>query len=131
MAPRTPFPHDFRNRLEEARLDSLALFRALDRLDLTSSEIPQRLLHTLFELDADCAEALLCLDRPPRRLDVAAMARDTLLTLAKLPAARQTLRSKLPPTIQARLHNLETAIRAALDPREAYNDIPGRDPQVR
>jgi hypothetical protein len=51
-------PHDLRARLEAARLDLLALFRALDQMDLTALEIPQRLLQQLFELDADCAEAL-------------------------------------------------------------------------
>ena len=33
-------PVDLRARLEAARLDLLALFRALDRMDLTPSEIP-------------------------------------------------------------------------------------------
>jgi hypothetical protein len=46
-------PADFRARLEAARLDLLALFRALDRMDLTPPEIPQRLIRQLFELDAD------------------------------------------------------------------------------
>ena len=46
-------PADLRARLEPARLDLLALFRALDRLDLAPAEIPQRLIRQLFELDAD------------------------------------------------------------------------------
>jgi hypothetical protein len=46
-------PVDLRTRLEEARLDLLALFRALDKLDLSPLEIPQRLIRQLFELDAD------------------------------------------------------------------------------
>ena len=54
-------PADLRARLEAARLDLLALFRALDRIDLTPYEIPQRLIRQLFELDADYAEALLLL----------------------------------------------------------------------
>lgn len=33
-------PADLRSRLEAARLDLLALFRALDRIDLAPSEIP-------------------------------------------------------------------------------------------
>ena len=37
-------PGDLRARLEVARLDLLALFRALDRMDLSPAEIPQRLL---------------------------------------------------------------------------------------
>src|ERR1700681_309525 len=44
-------PGDLRARLEGARLDLLALFRALDRMDLSAQEIPQRLLRQLFETD--------------------------------------------------------------------------------
>jgi hypothetical protein len=51
-------PPDLRPRLEAARLDLLALFRALDRMNLTPAEIPQRLIRQLFELDADYVEAL-------------------------------------------------------------------------
>jgi hypothetical protein len=58
-------PVDLRARLEAARLDLLALFRALDRMDLSAAEIPQRLIHQLFELDADYVEALWALDQPP------------------------------------------------------------------
>ena len=57
-------PVDLRTRLETARLDLLTLFRALDRLDLSATEIPQRLLRQLFELDADFAEASGGLDQP-------------------------------------------------------------------
>jgi hypothetical protein len=60
-------PADLRARLEAARLDLLALFRTLDRMDLAPSEIPQRLIRQLFELDADYAEALWALDQPPER----------------------------------------------------------------
>ena len=63
-------PADLRARLEAARLDLLALFRALDRMDLTPYEIPQRLMRQLFELDADYAEALWALDQAPGALDV-------------------------------------------------------------
>jgi hypothetical protein len=124
-------PPDLRSRLEQARLDSLALFRVLDRLDLSPPEIPQRLLRQLFELDADCAEALWALDQPRRSFNLGAMLRDTRAALNKLPAARKTLREKLPTSAQTRRAGLEAAMRAALDPREAYNGIPGRDPQVR
>jgi hypothetical protein len=60
MARRTSeaIPPDLRARLETARLDLLALFRALDRINLTPQQIPQRLLRQLFELDADYVEAL-------------------------------------------------------------------------
>src|SRR5438128_3669797 len=45
MAHRSPLeiPGDLRARLEVARLDLLALFRALDRMDLSPDEIPQGL----------------------------------------------------------------------------------------
>src|SRR5258708_38836540 len=60
MAHRAPasIPVDLRRHLETARLDLLALFRALDRMNLAPAEIPQRLIRQLFELDADYAEAL-------------------------------------------------------------------------
>ncbi len=125
---RVALPPDFRARLECARLDSLALFRALDRLDLHASEIPQGLLRALFDLDADYAEALWVLDQPRGRFNLAAMRRDTLAALDRLPLAQEHLRQKLPSRIHPRLHALERAIRTALDPREAYHGIPGRDP---
>ena len=71
-------PPDLRPRLENARLDLLALFRALDRMDLSPAEIPQQLLRQLFELDADYGEALWALDQPPGKLNQHAMLRDTL-----------------------------------------------------
>ena len=123
-------PPDLRPRLERARLDSLALFRALDRLDLTPYEIPQRLLRTLFELDADCAEALYALDQPRHTSKLKAMLQHTQVSLDKIPLARKRLRQRLPERVLPRLHTLEAAIHAALDSREAYNDIPGRDPQI-
>jgi hypothetical protein len=46
-------PVDLRARLEKARRELLALFRALDRMDWSPAEIPQRLIGQLFELDAD------------------------------------------------------------------------------
>src|SRR5437762_8116628 len=79
MALRSPsaIPDDLRSRLETARLDLLALFRTLDRLNLSAGEIPQRLLQQLFKLDADYAEALWALDQPASSLDRPAMLRDT------------------------------------------------------
>src|SRR6202023_4296356 len=96
-------PSDLRARLEAARLDLLALFRALDRMDLTPAEIPQRLLRQLFELDADYVEALWALDQPSGSLDMHAMLRDTLAALEQLPQACSRFRKHLPtrahPTI--------------------------------
>src|ERR1022692_3887978 len=77
-------PVDLRARLEVARLDLLALFHALDRMDLSPAEIPQPLIRQLFELEADYVEALWALDRPPGSLDLYAMLRDTLAALDQL-----------------------------------------------
>src|ERR1700689_1647976 len=89
MARRTSqdIPADLRARLEIASLDLLALFRALDRMNLTPQQIPQRLLRQLFELDAAYAEALGGLDPPPGKLNVHVMLRDTQVALDPLPAA--------------------------------------------
>src|SRR5437867_1753943 len=71
MAQRSPveIPDGLRARLEVARLDLLALFRALDGMNLSPEEIPQRLLRQLLEWDADLAEALWALDQPAGSLD--------------------------------------------------------------
>jgi hypothetical protein len=122
-------PADLRGRLEAARLDLLALFRAMDRMDLTPSEIPQRLIRQLFELDADYAEALWALEQAPETLDVKAMLRDTLAALEHLPAASTRFRKNLPPRAQPRLAQLEVTVRQSLLPAEAYSMVPGRDPQ--
>ena len=123
-------PPDLRVRLEKARLDLLALFRALDRMDLSPIEIPQRLLRQLFELDADYGEALWALDQPPGKLNQRAMLRDTLAALEQLPQRLIQFRNLLPPRAQRTRPSLELSFRRSLNPREAYNMIPGRDPQI-
>jgi len=127
MARRTAveLPADLRPRLETARLDLLALFRALDRLDLSPAEIPQRLIRQLFELDADYAEALWALDQPKGALDLRIMLRDTLAALDQRTEVCARFRKTLPPRAQPRLAQLETSIRHGLDPLEAYNMVPG------
>jgi hypothetical protein len=127
--PSEDIPPDLRARLETARLDLLALFRALDRMNLTPQQIPQRLIRQLFELDADYVEALWGLDQPPGKLSVSAMLRDTQAALEQLPAACSRLRENLPPRAQITLPRLELSIRTKLNPAEAYNMVPGRDPQ--
>lgn len=122
-------PADLRARLEAARLDLLALFRALDRIDLTPYEIPQRLIRQLFELDADYAEALWSLDQPPGALDLNLMLRDTLAALEQLPEAANRLRKNLPRRAHPALGQIEVTVRNGLLPAEAYNMVPGRDPQ--
>jgi hypothetical protein len=121
-------PVNLRARLEAARLDLLALFRSLDRMDLSAAEIPQRLIHQLFELDADYGEALWALDQPPGSLDLRAMLRDTLAALEQLPDALVRFRKTLPQRAHSSLPALEMSVRKTLDPIEAYNMVPGRDP---
>jgi len=131
MARRAPaqIPADLRPRLEAARLDLLALFRALDRMDLTPAEIPQRLIRQLFELDADYVEALWSLDQPLGKLDLHAMLRDTLAALEQLPQACARFRQHLPSRAHPTLARLEAELRNRLNPVEAYTMVPGRDPQ--
>lgn len=131
MAHRSPsaIPDDLRTRLEAARLELLALFRTLDRINLSAGEIPQRLLQQLFELDADCAEALWALDQPTGSLDRHALLRDMLATLNQVPIAAAQFRKKLPPRSQPILAQLEKRVRKALNPKEAYSLVPGRDPE--
>lgn len=122
-------PANLRMRLETARLELLALFRALDRMDLTPGEIPQHHLRQLFEVDADYAEALWALDQPATSLDRNAMLRDTLAALNRLAPALAQFRKKLPPRSQPSLVQLEESVRKALNQKEAYNMVPGRDPE--
>jgi hypothetical protein len=131
MAHRSPLelPGDLRGRLETARLDLLALFRALDRMDLSPKEIPQELLRQLFEKDADYAEALWALDQPERSLDRRAMLGYTLTALDQLPSACALFRKQLPARAHPTLEQLEVRIRKKLNPKEAYNMVPGRDPE--
>jgi hypothetical protein len=121
-------PAGLRTRLEAARLDLLALFRALDRMDLSPAEIPQRLLRQLFELDADYAEALWALDQPGS-LNLRAMLRDTQAALEQLPQACAQFRKNLAPRAHPTLAQLELTVRNGLDPAEAYSMVPGRHPQ--
>ena len=122
-------PADLRARLETARLDLLALFRALDRMNLTPEQIPQRLIRQLFELDADYVEALWGLGQPPGKLNLDAMLRDTLAALEQLPAACSRFRKNLPPKALSTLAQLELTIRKNLNTAEAYNMVPERNPQ--
>ncbi len=109
----------------------MALLRALDQSYVIPSHLPQPHTHQLFELDADCAEALWTLDQPPGSLDFKAMVYDTLASLDELPDARAQVRDRLRPPDRTRVVAMEQNIRARLDPGEAYNDVPGRDPHIR
>jgi erythromycin esterase-like protein len=130
-APTPPavVPADLRSRLETVRLDLLALFRALDQLQICQ-DLPQE-LQGLFDLDADCAEALWALDQQAASaLDWAAMTRDTLASLAAIPSARQELMDSLTEAQRRRVTERTAALRARLLHEQAYNQIPGRDPQI-
>ena len=127
--PMVKIPSDLRARLETARLDLLALFRALDQIDLAPSEIPQRLIRQLFELDADYAEALWALNQPAGSLDLQLMLRDTLTALEQLPEASARFRKHLPARAHPLLPQLEASVRRTLLPAKAYNMVPGHDPE--
>ena len=118
-------PANLRTRLESARLDLLALFRALDRMDLAPAEIPQLLIRQLFELDADYVEALWALDQPAGSLNLQLMLRDTLTALEQLQEAQARFRKALAKRAHNRLAELEPLIRSGLNPAEAYNMVPG------
>jgi hypothetical protein len=123
---RIDIPPDLRSRLEIARLDLLALFRALDQMNLTPSEIPQRLIRQLFELDADYVEALGILDQPTANYNLKAMLRDTFAALEQRHEAVERFRKNLPERAHPRLEALEAEIRRKLNPKKAYNMVQGR-----
>src|SRR5713226_5961550 len=139
--PPLEIPGDLRARLEVARPDLLALFRALrngrgtrvsrtvDRMHVSAAEILQRFLRQLFELDADYVQALWALEQPAARLDRRTRLRDTLTALEQLPKTCTRFRKKLPRHAVSTLAQLEMSVHMALDPREAYNMVPGRDPE--
>lgn len=125
-------PATLRSRLEIARLDTLALMRALDQLHLAGDLLAHPTLRGLFELDADCAEALSVLLRPPGfAIDWGAMVRDTEATLRRLPAAREKVRRLMGPDDLAQLLAREPALRESLDAAEAYNGTQGPTARVR
>jgi hypothetical protein len=123
---RDKVPRDLQARLETARLDSLALFRALDQLALVPPEVDEHVLHTLFELDADFAEALVVLDFPLRGIDVATMLADTLASLGRVPTVRHDLLLGLEPDVRASLAQMQTRVRSTLAPEDAYHSITDR-----
>ena len=90
---------------------------------------PRASLRQLFERDADYAEALWALDQVEGSLDRRAMLRDTLTALDQLPSACAQFRKQLPARAHPTLEQLEGSVRKALNPKEAYNMVPGRDPE--
>lgn len=125
---KTRIAADLRGRLEKVRLDTLALIRSIDRLDLTPAEIPQLLIQELFQLDADCAEALWGLDQPTESLNFKAMLTDTLASLEDLPDVESEFLAELPARAKAPLAKHRAEIRRSLTLHDAYSGVPGRDP---
>ena len=120
-------PVKLRNNLEKARQEQLALFRGLDRVDVSAQEMPQKELKKLMELDADCAEALWALDNP-RELNLRKMVRDTEKSLRRIPKVRKELLAKLPEQVLIPLANHEAQLLTTLTLQDAYRDIPGKVP---
>jgi len=121
-------PPDFRSRLEAARLDLRALFRAADQLGI-AHDLPDE-IQQLFELDADFAEALHVMDLAPAGIDVRDMLRDTEASFARVAASRAEFLDSLDGPARKRLEARVPAVRATLIPQDAYIDIPGRDPSA-
>ena len=121
-------PPGFRGRLEAARLDLRALFRAADQLGI-AHDLPDEITQ-LFELDADFAEALHVMDLAPGGIDVRAMLRDTEASFARIAASRAEFLDSLAGPARKRLEARVPAVRATLLPQDAYIDIPGREPRA-
>jgi hypothetical protein len=62
-------------------------------------------------------------------LDLKLMLRDTLASLEQLPELSARFRRNLPRRAHLLLAQLELTVRQSLLPAEAYNMVPGRDPQ--
>jgi hypothetical protein len=118
-----------RPRLEAARLELRALYRALDRM-LLAQDLPAG-LRQLQELDADLAEALWVLDQRRGRFNLSAMIEDTLASLNRLPPARARFLAAFDDATRAAIEERAQATRMVLAPSDAYLEIPGRDPAAR
>jgi len=122
-------PKDLRRRLEQARQESIALLRAMDRAMVYLSEdefSPE--LRAVFELEADCAEALWGLDQPLGAFSVSKMLRDTLASLERLPAARSAALSVLEPEDLRNVMKIKDVVVRTVGPEKCYSQVKGRDP---
>jgi hypothetical protein len=81
------------------------------------------------ELDADLAEALFVLGQRRGGFDLRAMVRDTRSSLNRLAVVRTQFLQRLAPRAQQPLALHLQRIRSSLNPQDAYNSIPGGDPQ--
>jgi hypothetical protein len=117
-----------RPALEAARLDLRALYRALDRMRI-AQHLPVQ-LRRLQELDADFAEVLYVLERPPSRLDWDAMINDTRASLNRLPALREAFLATFDASRRTELEERASLTRGVLSLTDAYLEIPGGDPDA-
>ncbi len=108
---------------EQTRVGLRALFRAVDQLGVAQALPPQ--LRTLMELDADCAEALAVLERPPGGMDWSAMVRDTTASMTRVAQAREALLATLDEPTRAAVETRAAALEKELGRADAYLDIPG------
>jgi hypothetical protein len=122
-------PIDLRARLEAARLDLLALFRALESHASGAAADSATTHPAAIRTRRRLCGSSLGLDQPPGKLNPRAMLRDTLAALEQLPVACSRFRKALPSQAQPTLPQLELTVRVNLSPTEAHNMVPGRDPQ--
>lgn len=121
-------PPDLIASVEEQRRNLLALFRALDRPYFARYSLPQAALRKLMVLDADLAEFLGVLDRRADTLRVKDVIDDTRKSLRRVPQAEGEFFDALTFAARAPLRDARQAVRATLEPADAYHAIPGIDP---
>lgn len=121
-------PAGWEDGLKTARIELLALFRAIDQLPMDARELHQPTLNELFDLDGDYAEALWVLDEPAAKVDVRRMMRDTRRALGRLAETRARFMFYLPPPRAAALEAKVQLMRQTLSPQDAWHAIPGKDP---
>ena len=127
---RARVPAEWEGKLKAARLELLALFRAIDRLPIDARELPQPILHELFNLDGDYAEALSIMDQSSARFDMRRMKRDTGRSLGRLAKTRARFMAYLPSSRRAELEHKVGAVRPTLTEQDAWHSIPGKDPMA-
>jgi hypothetical protein len=88
-------------------------------------------LRALFELDADCVEALWGLDQPLGAFEVDLMLRDTLATLDRLPDARSAALAVLDDADLHAIEEIKPRVERTVLPEECYSQVKGRDPAER
>lgn len=119
-----------RKKLEDVRLEALALSRSLDTLGLTLADMPPT-LRELFELDADFAEALWALDQPAKALNFDRMLKDTEAALRLWPRQVSRFTAALNPVTAEQLERRLPVVHATLDAGDAYRGVPGAKPRNR